>query len=538
MEPTVEANSANRQIARAAGTVMAAYLATKVLGILSTILIARTFGTGPDNDAYVAANRFAEILFNLGAGGALASAFIPMLTQYITRDDRPGVWRFASAISNIVATVLVTFSVISMIFAPWIVSNILAPGFTDAYRFNLCVALLRVQLPSVVLFGISILMTSILNAHQHFLFPAIAPAMYSLGQIIGIWVLSPSMGVYGLAWGVVLGAGLHLLVQVPNLLRLSGRHYQLGYGLHLPEVRETALLIAPRLVGVMAVQVNFLVSTAIASHMVDGSVTAIYLAFTLMLMPEATIAQAAATAALPTFSAQVARGKEDEMRGSLAATLRVILLLTLPAMLGLILLRYPLVEFLFQFHSFTAASTELVVWALLWYSVGLIGHSVVEVVSRAFYALHDTRTPVTIGVAAMALNVGMSYGFSWLFAQVGWMPHGGLALAMSAATALEMVALLVFMRRRLNGLQGKTIWNAVWKGTIGTLVMSAVIWGWLQFSQGRSALWISLGGVGLGIVVYGLVLLALRVPELSRILSLASGAVGRLFRRKGSGGLK
>ena len=534
MDSTVDVSSANRQIARAAGTVMAAYLATKVLGILSTILIARTFGTTPENDAYVAANRFAEILFNLGAGGALASAFIPMLTQFITHEDRPGVWQFASAISNIVTSVLITFSLLSMAFAPWIVHTILAPHFTDAYRFNLCVALLRIQLPSVVFFGISILVTSILNAHQHFLFPAIAPAMYSLGQIIGIWLLSPTMGIYGLAWGVVLGAGLHLSVQVPTLMRLSEWRYQATYGLHLPEVRETALLIAPRLVGVVAVQINFLVSTAIASGMAEGSVTALYLAFTLMLMPEATIAQAAATAALPTFSSQVARGKKDEMRSSLAATLRVILLLTLPAMLGLILLRFPLIEFLFQWHSFTAASTDLVAWALLWYSVGLIGHSVVEVVSRTFYALHDTRTPVTIGVAAMALNVGMSYGFAWLFAQLGWMPHGGLALAMSLATALEMCALLVFMRRRLNGLEGKTIWDAIWKGAIGTLVMSGALLVWLQFSQGYSALWITLVGIGAGILVYGLVLLALCVPEVSKVISLVSKMAERLLRRSES----
>jgi putative peptidoglycan lipid II flippase len=531
MDSNVDVSSANRQIARAAGTVMAAYLATKVLGILSTILIARTFGTTPENDAYVAANRFAEILFNLAAGGALASAFIPMLTRIITREDRPALWQFASAISNIVTSVLIAISLFSMVFAPWIVHTILAPHFTDAYRFDLCVALLRIQLPSVVLFGISILVTSILNAHQHFLFPAIAPAMYSLGQIIGIWFLSPTMGIYGLAWGVVLGAGLHLLVQVPNLLRLPGVRYQLTYGLHLPEVRETALLIAPRLVGVIAVQVNFLVSTAIATGMAAGSVTAIYLAFTLMLMPEAMIAQAAATAALPTFSAQAARGKEDEMRASLAATLRVILLLTLPAMMGLILLRYPLIEFLFQWHSFTAASTELVAWALLWYSVGLIGHSVVEVISRTFYALHDTRTPVIIGVIAMALNVGMSYGFSWLFAQVGWMPHGGLALAMSLATMLEMCALLFFMHRRLKGLQDSIIWDAIWKGVVGTLVMSGVLWGLLQFTQGVSALWISLAGIALGILVYLLTLVALRVPEVSRVVSLGWGAAGRLFRR-------
>jgi len=232
-----------------------------------------------------------------------------------------------------------------------------------------------------------------------------------------------------------------------------------------------------------------------------------------MLMPQIAIAQAAAMAALPTFSAQVARGKPEEMRASLAATLRGVLLLTIPSMLGLILLRVPLVQLLYQRGDFTAQSTQLVAWALLWYSVGLVAHSVVEVVSRAFYAFYDTKTPVIVSVSAMTLNVGLCFLFSHLFQKAGWMPHGGLALALSVSTTLEMSVLLIIMRKRLHGLHGADLWQSVWQAGLGTVVMSAALVGWLWLTRGRPVWLTALVGILLGAVVYGLVLMLLRVRE-------------------------
>jgi putative peptidoglycan lipid II flippase len=511
--------SANRQIARAAGTVMIAMLATKLLGFLSTILIAKAFGTTMQSNAYVASNRFTEILFNLVAGGALASAFIPTFTTLLTREDRPGAWKLASAITNWVFLAATLFSLLSYIFAPWIVRTILAPGFTDPAQFALTVQLLRIQLPTVIIFAVSGLVMGMLNGNQRFLFPALAPAMYSLGQIFGLLVLSPSMGVIGLAVGNIIGAVLHLLIQVPILLKLQSRKYSFTLATDMPEVGRTARLMAPRLLGVAAVQLNFLVSTAIASTQPAGSVSALYLAFTIMLMPQIVIAQAAAMAALPTFSAQVARGKPEEMRASLAATLRGVLLLTIPSMLGLVLLRVPLVQLLYQRGDFTAQSTQLVAWALLWYSVGLVAHSVVEVVSRAFYALYDTKTPVIVGVSAMVLNLGLSFLFSWLFKLAGWMPHGGLALALSVSTTLEMIALLAIMRKRLAGLHGSDLWQSVWQGVLGTVIVSAGLMGWLWLTNSRSVWLVVLGGILVGTLLYGIVLLLLRVREVRQVLS-------------------
>jgi putative peptidoglycan lipid II flippase len=203
-------------------------------------------------------------------------------------------------------------------------------------------------------------------------------------------------------------------------------------------VREVFRLFLPRIFGVAIVQLNFIVNTIIALSLVDGSVSAITLGFTLMLMPEMVIAQSIAIASLPSFSTQVELGKLDDMRVSPAATLRGVLLLAIPATLGLILLREPLIRFLFQNGSvFTSQSTQMGAWALLWYSAGLVGHSVVEIISRAFYALHDTRTPVIVGATAMGINLGFSFLFSWIFGKIGWLPLGGLALANSLATFLD-----------------------------------------------------------------------------------------------------
>jgi putative peptidoglycan lipid II flippase len=285
--------------------------------------------------------------------------------------------------------------------------------------------------------------------------------------------------------------------------------------------------MGPRLLGVAVVQVNFIVNTIIALGQPEGSVSAITLAFSLMLMPEMAVAQSAAIASLPTFSAQVARGELEEMRASLATTLRAVLLLAIPASVGLILLRVPLVQLLYERGEFTAQSTQLVAWALLWYAAGLVGHALVEILSRAFYALHDTRTPVTVGVAAMGLNVGLSLAFSALFTRLGWMPHGGLALANSAATALESVALIVLMRKRLKGLEGWAIWKGVALSLLGTALMSAVVLGWQAVFAGRSVLLVVFGALGLGVAAYGGLMWALRVPELRGMVRAVMGRIRR-----------
>ncbi len=503
--------SAERQIARAASVVMAAFVLSSLMGLARQVLVSRAFGTRAELDAFYAAQGLPDILFNLVAGGALASAFIPVLTGFLIRGDRAGAWRLASAINNLVFLILSLLSALCALAAPWLVGHVLAPSFGPA-QAALAVSLLRVLLLSSVIFGVSGLLMGVLNAHQHFLLPALATSFYWLGWIIGVQFFAPRLGIHGLAWGVVLGAGLHLGVQLPGLWG-RGARYSLSLGWDNPSVRQVARLMAPRLVGVAAVQVNFLVNRILAAGQPEGSLTAITVAFAIMTMPQVVIAQAIAIAALPTFSAQAARGDWQAVRASLATTLRGVLFLALPASLGLMLLRQPVVAMLLQRGTFDAHSTQLVAWGLLWYAAGLVGHSWVEIASRAFYALHDTRTPALVGAAAMALNVLLSLGFAAFFMRLGWMPHGGLALANSLATALECAALLVLMHRRLSGLELARLRPGLLATVGGAAAMAAALAAWLSATAGLSAWTVGLGGVALGAAVYWLAALALGAPE-------------------------
>lgn len=508
--------TANQQIARAAGTVMFAFIISNLVGVVRGIVITDAFGTSAQLDSYNAANRIVELLFNLVAGGALGSAFIPTFTGFLTNDDRRGAWRLASGVINLVLLALIIISIVAWILAPQIVSDglfLLVPG-SDPVQEALTVELLRIMLPSVIIFGLSGLVMGILNAHQVFLIPSIAPAMYSLGMIFGTWLLPEDWGVRRLALGVVAGALMHLLIQIPSLLRTRERAYHFYLGLREKAVIQVFKLMGPRLLGVAVVQLNFIVNTIIALGQPEGSVSAITLAFSLMLMPQMAVAQSAAIASLPTFSAQVALNKFDEMRSSLAATLRAVLMLAIPASVGLILLRYPLVQVLYQRGAFTARSTDLVAWALLWYAAGLVGHTLVEILSRAFYALHDTRTPVIVGVGAMGLNIGFSLLFAMWFERIGWMPHGGLALANSLSTALESILLIFLMRKRLKGLEGRKIFKGVAISLLGTGLMAGVLVGWLALFENGSIVGRLMGGLVFGLGVYVGVMWLFKTPEL------------------------
>jgi putative peptidoglycan lipid II flippase len=517
---TLIQDSANRQIARSAGKVMIALLLSNLTNLASLIINATTFGTSPEMDAFMAANRVSETLFNLMAGGALGSAFIPTFTGLLTRGQRNPAWKLASAIANLLLLILIAAAALAAIFAQPLVHYLLAPGFAnDPAQEALTVNLMRIMLPSAVIFGVSGLVMGILNSHHMFFIPALTPAMYRLGMIFGVLFLTPRMGIYGLAWGVTIGACLHLLLQVPSLLGLKG-NYLFTLGLKMADVRQVALLMAPRIFGAAVVQLNFWVNTNLASRMAEGSITAITWGFTIMLLPQAVIAQSVATAALPTLSGQYALGKLGELRSSLAASLRGILLLAIPASLGLILLRQPITALLLQYGKFTEASTQLISWALLWFAAGLVGHCVVEILARAFYSMHDTKTPVLVGAVAMGLNVLLSLLLSSWFARMGWMPHGGLALANSIATALEGISLWILMRRRLGGLEGSKVLRGTSQAVLATAAMVLAVLGWQGLMGARQAWLVGGGGVLIGGVVYGLVVLGLKVPEVLSLVNI------------------
>ncbi|MEA3339188.1 MAG: murein biosynthesis integral membrane protein MurJ, partial [Chloroflexota bacterium] len=420
------------ELGRAATLVMALFIASRALGLARQMVIGALFGAGSDLDAYLAAARISETVFLVITGGALGSAFIPTFAGRLTKEDHVAAWRLASATVNLALIALTVAAGLMALLAPALVRTVIAPGFAPPQQ-ALTASLLRLMLISPVIFGVSGIVMGVLNAHQHFFLPALAPSLYNLSIIGGALLLGPRLGVRGIAVGVVVGAALHLLVQAPGLWHYGAR-YVPTLGLDDPSVREVGRLMAPRMLGTAITQLNFVVNNSLASGLGEGAVSAINYAWLLMLLPQGVFAQAVGTAAFPTFAAQAARGERDEMRRTLAATLRAVFSLCLPATVGLLALGQPLVRLLFERGAFESSSTEAVTWALAFYALGLVGHAGLEIVARAFYALHDTLTPVWVGGLAMGLNVALSLTLPGAFGSAGLPPHAGLALANSAAT--------------------------------------------------------------------------------------------------------
>jgi putative peptidoglycan lipid II flippase len=506
--------SSKQQIARAAGIVIAAFALSRVLGLAREMIIGQQFGTSGELDAYLAAFRLPDILFQLVAGGALGSAFIPTFSGYLARGDKRGAWRLASAVINLVLLLLSALALLAAASAPLLVAKVVAPGFDPAKR-ALTVQLMRLMLLSPVVFGVSGIVMGVLNSYQHFLLPALAPIVYNLSIIGAALFLSPSLGIHSLAMGVVMGSLLHLAIQVPGLVK-RGMGYTPILNLGDPGVREVGRLMAPRVLGLAVVQLNFLVNTILASGLADGSLAALNFAWLLMLLPQGIFAQAMATAAFPTFSELAAKRQVAEMRSTLSATLRAILYLAIPASVGLFVLRYPIVRLLFQRGAFEESSTEAVVWALQFYTLGLFAHAIVEIVTRAFYALHDTLTPVLIGGGAMGVNVVLS------LILIRPLAHGGLALANSTATILEMVGLLLVLRGPLEGLEGGRLLNSTLRTALAAGLMGLGVNWFAAETHGQSSIIVGGGGIALGGMIYFMASLVLGSGEVRALWQMAS----------------
>ncbi|MBN1889873.1 MAG: murein biosynthesis integral membrane protein MurJ [Thermoflexales bacterium] len=509
-------NSSNRQIARASAVVMAAFVASRLMGLLRDVVITAQLGTSDAADAYLAAFRIPDLIFFLLAGGALASAFIPAFSAYLARDDEAGAWRLTSGVINLLLFSTGLASALAALFAPQLVGSVLAPGFSPEKQ-AMTVPLVRVMLISPVIFGVSGLIMGVLNTRGQFLLPGLAPAAYNLGIILGAALLTPLPGPFGgpmgAAIGAVAGAALHFLVQLPGLFK-AGCRYSPVLSLRDEGVRQVLRLMGPRVLGLAVLQLNFWVETNLASHLGSGAVAALNYAFRLMLLPQGVFAQSVATAAFPTFASQATRGQKEAMRDSLLATLRAIVFVSLPAAVGLLVLCSPLVALLFERGQFHVGSTQIVATALAWYAPGLVAHSAIEILVRAFYALHDTRTPVAIGVAAMLANLALS------LLLIGPMGIAGLALANTIAAYLEMALLLALIRPRLGGLGGWRTAASSGKAGLASLAMGAAVWLFLAATSSLPSLVRGAGGVVVGAVVYGVAALLLGAEEVRLVLDM------------------
>jgi len=491
-------------LAAAASVVALGFLGSRLLGLLRTVVIAHQFGTSPDLDAYFVAFRLPDLIFQLLAGATLGSAFIPTFARVLAEQGDRAAWRLAAGVLNLVLAATAVFAVIALLLAPLIVPWT-APGLGNdtgqhAQLTSLAVDLTRIMMISPVLFAVSGMFMGILNSRHHFFAPAFAPMFYNAAIIVGAMF---SHDVKVLAMAVVVGAMLHLLVQLPAL-RLVGMRWEPVWDWRDKAVREVARLMGPRVIGLAAFQLNFLIATFFASTVRDGAISAVNYAWLVVMTPLGLFGMAISTAVFPRMAEQAARDNA-EMQDTLSRALRLILFLTIPASVGLMIMAKPITAFLLRSGAFDAASTDLVVSALVFYAIALFAHAGIEIVSRAYYAMSDTRTPVAFAVISMIINLVLSLILVW--------PFGikGLAAALSVATIVEFALLLRTLDRRLHGIDGVYLVASIGKTIMATVLMGEVIALWLAMLElaglldlGRKvdAGFAMLGGMALGAVVF------------------------------------
>ena len=506
----------SRRMFRAALIVMIFFVLSRFTGILREVILSDRFGTSAQYDAYLAAFRVPDLLFQLVAGGALGSAFLPVFSGFWIKDEKPEAWLLFSRVLNLITLILIVLAAFAAFFSPSIVHYILAPGFTPEQQ-ALTASLIRGMLLSTVILGASGLVMGALNATQHFVAPAAAPVVYNLAIILAAYFLAPIFGIYGLVIGVVAGSLGHFLVQLPALVS-RGARYTFSFSLRDASVRTVLKLMGPRVLGLFFVQMHFLVNTILASGLAAGSLSALNYAFLLMLLPQGIIAQAMATAAFPTFAAQYAAGQPEALRRTFNQTLRTVIFLSIPAAAMLYVLDRATIGVLFEHGEFNARSTDMVVFALQFYLLGLLAHSALEIIVRAFYAVQNTITPVAVGIAAMIFNISLSLML------VGPLSFGGLALANSTATTVEMLVLLWLLRKRLGGIDSRSVGSTLLRSIAGAGVMAIILKLWVQqgpiFPPALENLIVAIGGIMLGIITYCLVSWLLRSEELSLVLAM------------------
>jgi putative peptidoglycan lipid II flippase len=514
--------SAGRVLVTASLILTIAALASRLLGWIRLLVIGSQFGASRELDAYFAAFRIPDAIFQLVVAGALSAALIPVFASYRARGQDAEAWQLASSVINLVLIALALFSLVMAIFAPVFVP-IVAPGF-DAPTTELTIRMTRVMLLSPVLIGMGAVVTGILNSYQQFTIPAIAPLLYNVAIIASAIFLAPVMGVEGLAVGVAIGSLAHLLVQVPNLARV-GQRYDLTIGLSHPGVRRVAWLMGPRTLGLAAGQLNFLVSTVLASGLPEGSLTAYNYAFQLSQIPVGVVGVSIAVALFPTLSQDAALGRVGEIRRQVASAVRILVFVAAPLMAIMIVLRGPLTSVFYEYGAFSASATDRTASALLFFAVGLGGHIVVHVLARAFYAMQDTRTPVMWAIVAVAINVPL------MAALVGPMGVEGLALALSISAVLEVIGLLWSLHRRIESVEEgamlRTLGRAAVAGAAAALVMLGALTiaegslgGLLENAVGRLIVLLALSAIGGAIFL--VVAAALRAPEIDQLRGILS----------------
>jgi putative peptidoglycan lipid II flippase len=525
--PAAGLQDENHAIAKAAGLIGAATFSSRILGFLRDMVLARLFGATAAADAFFVAYRIPNLLRELFAEGSMSSAFIPVFTEYHTLRAKQDAWELASAVFTTLLTILTAVTLAGMLAAPAIVW-LLAPGFHDEpAQLLMTTRLTQIMFPYLLFISLAALAMGVLNSVRAFAAPALSPVLFNICIIAAAFLLSPLLAepIIGVAIGVVIGGAAQFVMQLPGLRRrglLFGWRFQPGH----PGVMRIGTLLLPSLAGMSVTQVNITVSTILASFFA-GAPTYLFYGMRLIQFPLGIFGVALGTAILPTLSAQVARGAWRELRTTLEFGLRMVLFIMLPAMVGLILLRRPIVHLFFEHGAFSPTDTDATAAALLAYAVGLWAFGGLRIIVAAFYSMQDTKTPALVAMGAVAVNLLLS------LLLMGAFRHVGLALATALAAMVQISILVWVLNWRVEGIN----WGAVGRSAGRILAAAAplvVVCLWVAGLAvwSRSGEWAAKAvmlfvGIGLSVTGYVGVHALFRSEELEVLLKLARGKFGR-----------
>ncbi len=514
-----------REITRAAGLIGSATFTSRILGFVLDIVLARLVGAGMVSDAFFLAYRIPNMLRELFAEGSMSAAFIPVFTETLTQKNREEARTLASATFTALLLVVSLITLVAILMAPWIV-RVIAPGFLDELgKFNLTVMLSRFMFPYLIFISLGALAMGMLNSLRAFAAPAFSPVLFNVFIIASALYLSPQLTepIFGVAIGVCLGGLAQFLVQVPSLMR-QGMLPRLRWDPFHPGVKRIGWLLLPSMIGLSVTQVNILVNSLLASFLAEGSLTYLFYGMRLVLFPLGIFGVALGTAILPTLSQQAAAGQMDELKKTLAFGLRMVFFIIIPSMVGLMVLRIPIIHLFFEHGEFTAAATIGTATAMAFYAIGLPAFAGIRIVVAVFYSLKDTKTPVKVAVLAMVVNIILNLA---LMFPLG---HGGLALATSLSALLNLTLLVLIINKRLQGIDWGSVLYSVGKVTLATVpivligwyVNHAPIWS-LPGEWFLKGIWL-FGGIAAAVLAYVLMHRWLKTEELAFVFRSFTGS--------------
>ncbi len=503
------------RLAKSTGIVSIGIMSSRVLGAVLLMVVAHQFGASQVYDAFIIAFTIPNLLRDLLAEGAMTAAFVPVFTEYLTIRTKEETWRLVSSVFNLLLIITSVITLIGLLFAP-IAVNLIAPGFTGKEIFELTVKLTRMLFPFIIFMSLSALAMGILNAMGHFTSPALAPAMVNVCAISSLFLLSPlfpHQPIIGLALGTLIGGSAQFLIQIPQLLK-EGVKWRGILRVRSEGVRRIIALMIPRAIGSAITQINTAVGRMLASLLVPGSISALYYAHILVQLPVSLFGVAVATVLFPTFSKYVVTNERDHLKETFSWGIRQILFLTIPASVGLIVLGKPIIEVLYERGEFDHSATDATYIALVFYAIGLIAYAILKLLVTLFYALHDTKTPVKVGVISMIVNIVLS------LLLMGPLIHGGLALATSISAYLNMGILLYYIKNRIGSLDGRKIWWTFCKISALSIIMG-IICKFVCECLSSSGIFIQVGiSLTIGIITFLFLCKIFRIEERHLIFNL------------------